>query len=169
MLGMPINSTLSPSGDWMLEGNLNSIYPSIAGYVNYINYHYYNALYDAMTAQNTGQSVYTVSYNDMMSDLTNYLLSGIGNFPIANVIIGEEGITHGETDFGGATLDFTASSQKQYVEAMYDSAQALGIKNLFFFDGFQDYYNSEGQYWYCYHLNGSPVTSKTSVIQAITT
>ena len=166
MIGSPINSTLSPSGDWMAESNLNSIYPALSGHVSIINFHYYNALYAAMNAQNAGQSVYTAAYNAMVSDLQTYLLSGIGNTSLTQVMIGEEGIPNGYCVMMGDTFNFTSQSTQQYCQAMYDSAKAVGIKNVFFFDGFQDYYMSEGQYWYCISSSGTYVTAETSIIQA---
>ncbi len=167
-ISTPINTTLS--SDWLTSINVNSIFPSLAGHVDYLSFNYYNAIYYADNAQKAGQSVYTATYNIMVKELNTYFVSGRGNIAMSNLMIGETGIPSGPTTWNGVYFNFTPQSVSEFYRAIYDSTKTLGIKNLFYFDAFETYNGqgqiASGQPWYCITKDGNYLTEKTNLIKA---
>lgn len=165
-ISSPYNSSLS--SDWTASMDLHYIERILGGHADFLEIHCYHDSI-AATAQELGKSVYTVVYNDMHYYLSNYFVSGRGNTPLENLILGEFGIWHGYGVYGSVTANFTDESVSDYYRAVYDCAIDLGIRYVINHNCFAQK-DSSGNYvgevpWWCVDVDGSYISAKTSVIK----
>ena len=97
-------------------------------------------MYSVATFYNNGNLMsYSTFYNFYKNYLTAVVVQPALNngIPLSQVILGEFGIWNGiGSDVGLTNVSFTDAQRAIYIQAVYDAARDVGIKNIAIFEYF---------------------------------
>ena len=110
--------------------------PLVQGHVTYYESH----VYLVKTFYNNGNIMsYSTFYNVYKNCLNSVVVQPALNngIPLSQVILGEFGIWNGiGSDVGLTSVSFTDAQRAVYIQAVYDAARDVGIKNIALFEYF---------------------------------